>query len=209
MADTGEVVQGFIQKFNPENGPALDIRSTDMVNYRVLQMEHKWIRYVDPTRSVKMRNLPSMLSRVTSYLMKNDAVVIVGKERGWVSTQGANVSVTDILSNTVLPDTTGKSKGYIASKYLRLPNASDLVRIQQADQAYWSDIAHVKVAHLVNVRAHPWYWAQILVTLTNQTPLYIVSTVDNWSEVVSDDRSISGYIRSDYLIVDTAQRVDR
>ena len=104
-----------------------------------------------------MRNLPSMLSRVTSYLMKNDAVVIVGKERGWVSTQGANVSVTDILSNTVLPDTTGKSKGYIASKYLRLPNASDLVRIQQADQAYWSDIAHVKVAYLVNVRAHPWY----------------------------------------------------
>ena len=156
-----------------------------------------------------MRDLPSMLSRVTSYLMKNDAVVIVGKETGWVSTQGARISVTDRVSNTVLPHTIGKAKGYIAAKYLRPPNASDLVRIKQADQAYWSDIAHVRVAHLVNVRAHPWYGARILATLTDTTPLYIVSTVDNWSEVISDDRSISGYVRSDFLIVDTAQRVDR
>ncbi len=209
MVNTGEWVKELAPKFNPENGPAFDIRSTDTVNYRVIQMKNKGIRYVDPMRSVKVRDTPSMLARVAAYLMKNDSVVITGKEIWWVSTQGADVLVTDTISNTILPDTTGKSDGYIASKYLRLPNASDLVRIRQADQAYWSDIAHVKVAHLVNVRLHPWYGAQITATLTDTTQLYIVSTVDNWSEVISDDRSISGYIRSDFLVVDTAQRIDR
>ena len=198
-----------LPKFNPDNGPALDIRSTDIVHYRVQRMANKGIRYVDPTWSVKMRHTPSMLSRVVSYLLKNDAVVISGKETGWVKTVGALIDAPDTVSNEVVPDTDGKSSGYIASGYLRLPNASDLVRIRQADQAYWSDIAHIRVAHLVNVREHPYYGAHIVATLTDRTPLYIVSTVNNWSEVISDDRSISGYIRSDYLVVDQAQRVDR
>lgn len=30
-----------VQKYNPERGPALDIRSTDIVNYRTLQMKNK------------------------------------------------------------------------------------------------------------------------------------------------------------------------
>ncbi len=122
---------------------------------------------------------------------------------------GTTVSAPDQRSNEIVSDTTGKADGYIASGYLRDPNVSDLVRIEQADQAYWSDIAHVQVAHLVNVRAHPWYTSRIVTTLSNQTGLYIISTVDNWSEVISDDRTLHGYIRSDYLRVDHAQRVDR
>ncbi len=82
------------------------------------------------------------------------------------------------------------------------------MRIAQADQAYWSDIAHVNVAHLVNVRAHPWYGSKIKFVLSDKTNLYVVSTVDNWSEVLSDDRKISGYIRSDFLSIDKSQRVD-
>ncbi len=209
MTNTGESDRTNLEKYNADNGPALDIRSTDIVHYRTLQMKNKWIRYVNPTRSVKMRAGESMLARVRTYLMKNDAVIITGKESWWVRSIGTTVSAPDQRSNEVLSDTTGKATGYIASGYLRDPNASDLVRIEQADQAYWSDIAHVQVAHLVNVRAHPWYGSRVLATLSDQTDLYIVSTIDNWSEVISDDRILHGYIRSDYLRVDHAQRVDR
>lgn len=69
-------------------------------------------------------------------------------------------------------------------------------------------MAHVQVAHLVNVRANAWYGSKILFVLTDKTPLYVVSTVDNWSEVISDDRVIHGYIRSDFLVIDKAQRVE-
>lgn len=156
-----------------------------------------------------MRASGSMLAQVKSYLMRNDAVVVSGKETGWVKSQGATVDAPDTKSNTVVAGTGGKALGYIAAKYLRLPNKSDLVRIGQADQAYWSDIVHVNVAHLVNVRAHPWYGSKIKFVLSNKTNLYVVSTVDNWSEVISDDRTIRGFIRSDFIVVDKAQRVDR
>jgi hypothetical protein len=203
---TGKV---FTPKFNPENGPAFDVRSTDITNYRTYQMAKKGIRYTNVTRSVKMRNAPNMQSGVNAYLMDNDAIVMTGSETGWVKSQGAEVLVTDTGSNTVITNTGGKASGYIASKYLRKPTASDLVRISQADQAYWSDIAHVNVAHLVNVREHPWYTAKIKFVLSNQTPLYVISTVDNWSEVLSDDRKIHGFIRSDYITVEKSQRVDK
>lgn len=116
--------------------------------------------------------------------------------------------ITDSQENTVTADTSGKVTGYTAAKYLRDPNVSDLVRIGQADFAYWSDIVHVKVSHLVNVRSHPWYTAPIVTTLGNMTSLYVISTVDNWSEVRNESGTIRGYIRSDFLIVDKAQRED-
>ncbi len=196
-------------QYDASRGPALDLRSTDIVAYRALQMRNMGIRYADPIRSVKLRAGKSMTTRVQAYLMSNDSVIISGNESGWVSSQGTTITAPDQRSNTIISDTTGKASGYIARRYLRDPTASDLVRIEQADQAYWSDIAHVQVAHLVNVRAHPWYTAPIVATLTNQTGLYIVSTVDNWSEVISDDRTLHGYVRSDFLRVDQAQRVDR
>lgn len=60
----------------------------------------------------------------------------------------------------------------------------------------------------MNVRSNPWYTAPIVATLENLTPIYIVSTVDNWSEVRNESGTIRGYIRSDFLIVDKAQRED-
>jgi Bacterial SH3 domain len=155
-----------------------------------------------------MRQAANMQARTNAYLMDNDAVIISSPESGWVKSQGAQIAVTDTQENIVEAKSEGKARGYIASKYLRNPNTSDLVRIEQADHAYWSDIARVKVSHMVNVRSHPWYTSKIVTTLKNNTPLYIISTVDNWSLVRSDDGSIAGYIRSDFLTVDRAQRVD-
>ncbi len=194
--------------FNPENGPVFDTSSADIVKHRSYLMAKKMIRYVNPVRSVIARSLPTKKSKPAAYLMKNDTVVIEGKETGWVKIQGATVSVTDTQENTVSADTVGKAVGYIASRFIRTPYTTDLVRIGQADQAYWSDIAHVRVAHLVNVREHPWYGAKIKAVLSDKTNLYVISTVDNWSEVISDDRSIAGYIRSDYLVIDRVQHTD-
>lgn len=174
-------------RVNIENGPLLDLASTDIVNYRTEKMKNENIRFANVQRSVRMRRAANMQSETNAYLMNNDAVVIDGKETGWVKVQGANVVVTDTQENTVAPTSTGKASGYTAAKFLRNPNASDLVRIEQADQAYWSDIARVKVAYKVNVRSHPWYTASIVTTLGNDTPLYVVSTVDNWSEVRNDE----------------------
>lgn len=140
--------------------------------------------------------------------MKNDAVVVDGKESGWTHAQGATLNVNDDKENIIQTNTGGKAKGYMARKYLRKPNTTDLVRISQADHAYWSDIAHVRVSHLVNLRANPWFGAKILMTLTNETRLFVISTVDNWSEVRNDEGTIRGYVRSDYIVVDKAQRVD-
>jgi len=188
------------------SGPLLDLASTDIVNYRLETMREKQIRYAEVIRSVRMRQMKSKNSKTVAYLMNNEPLVVSGTGLGWIGVQGATVSVTDTRENTIEADTTGKASGYIASRYLRNPNSDDLVRLGQADQAYWSDVAHVNVAYLVNVRSHPWYGASIVAVLGNQTPLYIVSTVDNWSEVKNDDDSIHGYIRSDYLVTDKKQR---
>ena len=93
------------------------------------------------------------------------------------------MSVTDTQENTVAADSTGKASGYTASKYLRDPNA------KQADQAYWSDIASVNVG-LAHIRSNPWYTAPIVTTLSKGTTLYVVATVDNWSEVRNDEGTI-------------------
>ena len=195
-------------RVNISNGPLLDLASTDIAQYRTEKMKEQGIRFVNALRSVRMRRTASMDAKTNAYLIKNDAVLVDGKETGWVKVQGAEVVVTDIQENKITTYTGGKASGYTAGKYLRDPNNSDLVRVEQADQAYWSDIAHVNVEYKVNVRSHPWYTASIVTTLGTDTPLYIISTVDNWSEVRNDEGSIRGYIRSDFLVVDKVQRVD-
>ena len=201
----GEVID--TPRIDLSHGPLLDLASTDIVNYRVTQIKKQGIRFANALRSVRMRRMASMQARTEAYLMRNDAVVVEGKETGWVKVQGADVIVTDTHENTVEADTTGKASGYTAGKYLRDPNANDLVRIEQADQAYWSDIAHVGVRY-ANVRANPWYTAPIVTTLSKGYTLYVVATVDNWSQVRNDEGTVEGYIRSDLLTIDTAQRVD-
>lgn len=94
----------------------------------------------------------------------------------------------------------------MASQYLRTPNTNDLVRIEQADHAYWSDIAHVGV-HYANIRSNPWYTAPIVTTLGEGYPLYVIATVDNWSEVRNDEGTVRGYVRSDLLTIEKVQRV--
>lgn len=195
--------------YDPEiDGPLFDLAQTDIVAYRQQLLRERQIKYANSLRSLRMRHAASMQSGTDAYLMRNDAVVVTGSGNGWTTVQGAKVSVTDTGSNTVEADTTGKADGYIATRLLRDPNPSDLVRIKQADQQFWSDIARVNVDHRVNVRAHPWYGAKILFVLENNVPLYVVSTVDNWSEVISDDRTLHGYIRSDFLTIDKYQRVE-
>jgi hypothetical protein len=188
--------------------PLLDLAQTDIVAYRIELMKAQQIRYANALRSVRMRNAATKQSKTNAYLMQDDAVVVTGSGTGWTPVQGATVSVTDPIENTITADTTAKADGYIATRFLRDPNASDLVRLEQADQQFWSDIAHVNVDHTVNVRLHPWHTARIVTVLGNNVPLYVVSTVDNWSEVISDDRTLHGYIRSDYLTITKHQRVE-
>jgi hypothetical protein len=195
--------------YDPEiDGPLFDLAQRDIVAYRTELMKARQIQYANALRSVRMRAQATKNSRTEAYLMQNDAVVVTQSGPGWTGVQGATVSVTDTGANLVEADTTGKADGYIATKYLRDPNASDLVRIKQADQQFWSDIARVNVDYSVNVRAHPWYGAKILTVLRNDVPLYVVSTIDNWSEVINDDRTLHGYIRSDYLTIEKYQRVE-
>ncbi len=190
------------------DAPLLDLAQTDIVAYRIELMRAQQIRYANALRSVRMRNAATKKSKTNAYLMQDDAVVVTGSGTGWTPVQGATVSVTDTRENTITADTTAKADGYIATRFLRDPNTSDLVRLEQADQQFWSDIAHVNVDHTVNVRLHPWYTAPIVTVLGNNVPLYVVSTVDNWSEVISDDRTLHGYIRSDYLTINKHQRVE-
>ncbi len=203
------VAPTVVTGYDPEiDGPLFDLAQIDIVSYRIELMKARQIRYANALRSVRMREQASKNSNTEAYLMRNDAVIVTQSGAGWTGVQGAKVSVTDTLANLIEADTTGKADGYVATKYLRNPNTSDLVRLEQADQQFWSDIARVNVEHSVNVRAHPWYGSKILFVLTNATPLYVVSTVDNWSEVISDDRTLHGYIRSDYLTIEKKQRVE-
>ena len=140
--------------------------------------------------------------------MRNDAVVVSGEVSGWTKVSGANLEVTNQHENTVEADTSGKATGYTAGRLLRDPNASDLVTIEQADHAYWSDIAYTNAEKYVNVRSRANYEAPIVTTLGKDYPLYIISTVDNWSLVRNDSGSIRGYVRSDYLRIEKVQRVD-
>ena len=116
--------------------------------------------------------------------------------------------MTDTRENTISIDTSKGTTGYVGTRLLRNATASDLVKIGQADIAYWSDIVHTNVDHLVNVRSNPWYTSPIVQTVQSDVPLYRVATVDNWSQVQSIDGSLNGFIRSDFLVVDTAQLVE-
>ncbi len=211
---TGSTLSGFTMdqwtdgEVQSVDAPLFDLAQTDIVAYRTELMRAQQIRYANALRSVRMRHAASMQSKTDAYLMQDDAVVVTQSGVGWTGVQGATVSVTDTRENTITADTTAKADGYIATRFLRDPNTSDLVRIEQADQQFWSDIAHVNVDHTVNVRSHPWYTAPIVTVLGNNTPLYVVSTVDNWSEVINDDRTLHGYIRSDYLTIEKHQRVE-
>lgn len=209
--NTDEGISSIYQgsTYNPEiDGPLLDLAQTDIVTYRTELMKQRQIKYANALRSLRMRHAASMQSHTDAYLMQDDAVIVTGSGDVWTQVQGATVSVTDNRENTIEADMAGKADGYIATRLLRDPNPSDLVRIGQADQQFWSDIARVNVDHSVNVRAHPWYGAKILTVLTDETPVYVVSTVDNWSEVINDDRTLHGYIRSDYLTIEKHQRVE-
>jgi SH3-like domain-containing protein len=207
--DTGVVeVPKKKSKVNLSHGPLLDLASTDIGNYRAKLLRDRGVRFADAVRSARMRREANMQSKTNAYLMRNDAVIVSGKETGWVRVQGVQLDGRDEKENIVTLLTQGKAKGFTAAKFLRLPNISDLVRINQADHAYWSDIARTKVARYVNVRLHPNHESKIVKTLPNNYPLYIVGTVDNWSQVRNDEGTIMGYIRSDYLHIDKAQRVD-
>ncbi len=204
-----ELDNGIIIGNGPRDEILLDLAQTDIVNYRLERMRQNQIRYANAIRSVRMRNAASMAAETNAYLMRNDAVIVSGEGNGWVETQGITLDLLDDKENLIIADTTGKANGYMVGKYLRDANPSDLVRIRQADNAYWSDVAHINAERYLNVRAHPWPTAPIVVTLGRDTVLYVVSTVDDWSEVISDDRSIRGYVKSKYLTIDKAQRVEQ
>lgn len=82
-----ETVMITLPAIDLSRGPLLDLASTDIVNYRIEQLREKSIRFANVLRSVRMRRAASMQARTNAYLMNNDAVVIDGKETGWVKVQ--------------------------------------------------------------------------------------------------------------------------
>lgn len=190
------------------HGPLLDLASTDIVHYRTKLLKDKWVRFANAVRSARIRRAATKQSNTEAILMKNDAVVVSGEVVGWTKVTGARLEVTNLHENTVEGNTTGKATGYTAGRLLREPNASDLVTIEQADHAYWSDIAYTNAERYVNVRSRPHHEAPIVTTLGRNYPLYVISTVDNWSLVRNDSGSIRWYVRSDYLRIEKVQRVD-
>lgn len=133
---------------------------------------------------------------------------MTGEATGWTPVKSGEVVVTDTRENTVSIDTSTGTTGYVGTKFLRNAIPSDLVKIGQADIAYWTDIVHTSVAHLVNIRNNPWYTAPIVQTVQSDVPMYRVATVDNWSQVQSVDGTLNGFIRSDFLVVDKKQLVE-
>ncbi|GAB0174422.1 MAG: hypothetical protein HHAS10_03010 [Candidatus Altimarinota bacterium] len=190
------------------HGPLLDLASTEIVNYRAQLLKDQGIRFANAVRSARIRRAATKQSNTEAILMRNDAVVVNGDVTGWTKVTGAELEVTSTQENTVEANTDGKASGYTAGRLLRDPNISDLVKIEQADHAYWSDIAYTNVEKYVNIRSNPNYEAPIVTTLGRNYPLFVISTVDNWSLVRNDSGTIRGYIRSDYLRIEKVQRVD-
>lgn len=186
----------------------LDLSQKDIVNYRVELIKQEQIRYANAIRSLRIRQGKSLESNTKGYLIKNDAVKVTGDATGWTPVKSGEVVVTDERENTIAIDTTKGTTGYVGTRFLRNATPSDLVKIGQADIAYWSDIVHTNVDHLVNVRSNPWYTAPIVQTVPSNVPMYRVATIDNWSQVQSIDGTLHGYIRSDFLIVDNAQLIE-
>ena len=67
-------------RVNLSNGPLLDLASTDIVRYRTEKIKEQGVRFASALRSVRMRRSASMTSETKAYLMKNDAVIVQGKE---------------------------------------------------------------------------------------------------------------------------------
>ena len=186
----------------------LDLSQKDIVNYRVAKIRDEQIRYANAIRSVRIREGKSLEARTKWYLIKNEAVKVTGNATGWTPVKSGEVVVTDIRENTVSIDTSTGTTGYVGTKFLREATPSDLVKIGQADIAYWTDLVHTKVAHLVNIRNNPWYTAPIVQTVSSNVDLYRVATVDNWSQVQNIDGTLTGFIRSDFLVIDKKQLIE-
>ncbi len=186
----------------------LDLSQRDMLNYRIEMIRQQQIRYANAIRSLRVRSGKNMQSDTAGYLIRNDAVQVTGAVTGWTPVRTGEVVVTDTRQNTIDIDTASGTSGYAGTRYLRDATPSDLVKIGQADIAYWTDLVHTSVAHMVNVRVSPWYGSSIITTVSRDVVFYRVATVDNWSEVESVDGRIHGFIRSDFLIVDKAQLVE-
>lgn len=208
---TGSVnnATGTINKPKRERKILLDLAQKDIVNYRVAKIKEQQIQYANAIRSVRIREGKSIESDTEGYLIKNDAVKVTGKVTGWTPVKSGEVVVTDIRENTVDIDTTTGTTGYVGTKWLRDATPSDLVKIGQADIAYWSDVVHTNVAHLVNIRNNPWYTSSIVTTVTSNVPLYRTATVDNWSQVESLDGAIKWFIKSSFIVVDVAQLIEK
>ena len=157
---------------------------------------------------MRIREGKSLEARTKGYLIKNEAVKVTGNATGWTPVKSGEVVVTDIRENTVSIDTSTGTTGYVGTKFLREATPSDLVKIGQADIAYWTDLVHTKVAHLVNIRNNPWYTAPIVQTVSSNVDLYRIATVDNWSQVQNIDGTLTGFIRSDFLVVDKKQLIE-
>ncbi len=184
----------FVKKFDRHNGPALDLKGTDIVNYRKTELKNAGIRYVQPVLSVRLRAQASKMSSTLEYLLRNEAVQLTNTgnlAHGWTQAKTLNRWKT----------------GFIWTKYLREPNVTDLVRIKKADQAYWSDIGHAQVASKVNVRVEPWYGSRILAVFDKQTSLYILDEINGWMEVLTDS-GVHGYIKSNYVVTTKIQKED-
>jgi hypothetical protein len=175
------------------------------VNYRVEKIKEEQIKYANAIRSVRIRQGKSLESNTKGYLIKNEAVKVTGNATGWTPVKSGEVYVSDVRENTVSIDTSEGTTGYVGTRFLRNATPSDLVAIGQADIAYWTDLVHTTVDHLVNIRANPWYTAPIVTTVSSDFDLYRTATVDNWSKVESRDGSVRGYIRSDFLMLDKKQ----
>ena len=186
----------------------LDLAQKDIVNYRVEKVKEEQIRYANAIRSMRIRSGKSMEADTSGYLIKNQAVQVTGKATGWTPVRSGEVVVTDARENTVTIDTATGTSGYVGTRLLRNPTPADLIKIGQADIAYWSDIVHTQVSHLVNIRSNPWYTSSIVQTVESKLALYRTATIDNWSQVQTLDGSVSGFIRSDFLVVDKAQLIE-
>ena len=194
----------------PKKSPILlDLSQRDILNYRIEMIRQQQIRYANAIRSLRVRSGKSMQSDTAGYLIRNDAVQVTGESTGWTPVRTGEVVVTDSRENTIDIDTSGGTSGYVGTRYLRGATPSDLVKIGQADIAYWTDLVHTNVSHMVNIRISPWYGSSIITTVSRDIAFYRVATVDNWSEVESVDGSIHGFIRSDFLIVDKIQLIEK
>lgn len=206
--------ENSLNMFEDKNAPKnpnkiiLDLSQKDIVNHRVALIKQEQIRYANAIRSVRIRQGKSLESNTKGYLIKNDAVKVTGNTTGWTPVKSGEVVVTDARENTISIDTSAGTTGFVGTKFLRNATPSDLVKIGQADIAYWTDLVHTNVAHLVNIRNNPWYTASIVQTVQRDVPMYRMATVDNWSQVQSIDGTLNGFIRSDFLALDKKQLIE-